>query len=288
MAECSIKNLQLLWKLLVLHNKPMNLKVLLNYLEQFMSINESYRTIEKSLTLAFIDKTKNNQYSLSQNYWLKGIEYTISINPSLNEINYLKENTKIDFRDVFNGVVIFKSDSNLLGVEKNKIIPFNFKNICSSVGAIENVLSNLISIGENNEVIGYPFSSFSNSFSETQTKITNKFALYKQKINTHYSQYYLLKEQIIYAIPENNKDLLDTIKLLCQIDSPNKFIYDKKKSILTCKYCTIPYFIERILVIAHIMNTGLIPLNRNYFITSVELNYFNKTIFKNKFNLKYE
>ena len=107
-------------------------------------------------------------------------------------------------------------------------------------------------------------------------------------MNSNYSQYYLLKEQLIYAIPENNKDLLDTIKLLCQIDSPNKFIYNKENSILTCQYCTIPFFIERILVIAHIMNTGLLPLNRNYFITSVELNYFNKTIFKNKFNLIYE
>lgn len=288
MDRDTITNLELLWKLLVYHNKPMHFKVIYNYLIQFMSKHEIYKTIRDGLNLALIDRTGKNQLILSKTSVLRGKNHTLIINPSLNDIKQLQETNTQTEHNPISGIVILSHKNSKAAIEYLDAVNYNFQNLCRSVGKIMAVLNQLKQIDSEAPISGYPFDPFSNSFSKDKKNINGDLVLFEHKININYSKYFLVKDSVLFVLPENNLEVLDCVKLLTQLTLPSKFNYSRQNGILHCRFCTIPFFIERVLSMAHIMKCGEISTERKYNLSLDELNILNKIVFETRLNISYE
>lgn len=281
-------NLELLWKLLVYHNKPMHFKIISNYLIQFMSKNEIYKTIRVGLCVGLIDRTWRNQLILSKTSVLRGKDHTLFINPSLNDVQQLQEINSQTALGPISGIVILSHKNSNQDIDLRDAINYSFHNICRSVGKIIAVLNHLKPIDSEASISGYPFDPFSNSFSKDKKNINGELVLFEHKININYSKYFLVKDSVLFVLPENNYEVLDSVKLLTQLKLPNKFNYSRQNGILHCQFCTIPFFIERVLSLAHLMKCGEISTERKYNLSLDELNFLNKIVFETSLNITYE
>lgn len=282
-----MKNLELFWKILVYHNKPMSFRIILNYLGQKMNKTEIYRTINWGLICGIVDKTEKNQLVLATSSILEGKKFRLYINPSLDEVKAVNNTKEIVNINANLGMLIIpikKTDA----IETKSTVKYNFQNLCYSLKTLSNVTNNLIGIESPQKKHGYVFNAFSNQFDEFKSDVQSGTVLFRDKIGANYFHYFFQSENQFYAVPENNWEIIESLKLLVQFELKNKFVYDKELELLTCKYVSIPYLLERIFMFAHIMNEGNISINRCYRISLNDLNFCNKIIFENRLNITYE
>ena len=257
-------------------------RLLSNNISDFENNKLNYNFLFQLLNLGIIDKTEKNKYSLSNTILITNSRSRITLGVNIPE-QILKANNNLILQQYL-GLTIFKSENiNFYDYEIIKMV-YDLEKSISMLQPIKSIVKNwkpttYNDLGQITKIEKYNQKECKwNSVKD----INENISLYKFYINNDNYFKYLFKYSGKYFLIEPSEyEKINTLKLI----NSNKslFKYDKISNEIKLKpYHTYPIYLNKILLLNHIMETEGIPTNNNF---KIELKQFIKIA--KTFNLNY-
>lgn len=257
-------------------------RLLSNNISDFENNKLNYNVLFQLLNLGIIDKTEKNRYSLSNSILITSSKSRISLGVNIPK-QILKTNNNLILQQYL-GLTIFKSENiNFCDCEIIKMV-YDLEKIISMLRPIKSIVKNWKPTTHNDlgQIIKIE------KYNPTECKwhsvkdANENISLYKFYINNDNYFKYLFKYNGKYFLIEPSEyEKINTLKLI----NSNKslFKYDKISNEIKLKpYHTYPIYLNKILLLNHIMETEEIHTNNNF---KIELKQFIKIA--KTFNLNY-
>lgn len=246
------------------------------YVEQMGVERAEINSVLRNLLIhGVIDKTERNKLCLAETATICKETYCYSVNLPKDEVESLLNNDAIIQKGA--GWYLHKSTE-----RTNKI--FSFSKSIKSLGFILNFLESCSEF--NISTFDERYNPFSLKFDELRSQ-KNDEGLYSKKINDFYKQHYVVLAGKVYYIPDNNYEILSTVRLYFESELANKWLYDEDKELIKIQFLTLPYYVERLLFLNHILVMQKVPLDRTYHLSNMDLNNLKKYYFKENIKITY-
>lgn len=246
------------------------------YVEQMGVERAEINSVLRNLLIhGVIDKTDRNKLCLAETATIHKETYCYSVNLPKDEVERLLNNDAIIQTGA--GWYLHKSTE-----RTNKT--FSFSKSIKSLGFILNFLE--LCSEFNISTFDERYNPSTLIFEEKKSEKIND-GLYSKKINDYYKQFYIVIDGKVYYLPENNYEMLSTVKLYFESELANKWMYDDGKQLVKIQFLTVPYYVERLLFINHILVKKKVPLDRTYHLSKMDLNNLKKYYFKENINITY-
>lgn len=257
-------------------------RLLSNNISDFENNKLNYNFLFQLLNLGIIDKTEKNKYSLSNTILITNSRSRITLGVNIPE-QILKANNNLILQQYL-GLTIFKSENiNFYDYEIIKMV-YDLEKSISMLQPIKSIVKNwkpttYNDLGQITKIEKY---NQKECKWHSVKDINENISLYKFYINNDNYFKYLFKYSGKYFLIEPSEyEKINTLKLI----NSNKslFKYDKISNEIKLKpYHTYPIYLNKILLLNHIMETEEIPTNNHF---KIELKQFIKIA--KTFNLNY-
>ena len=257
-------------------------RLLSNNISDFENNKLNYNFLFQLLNLGIIDKTEKNKYSLSDTIFISNSKSKITLGVNIPE-QILKANSNLILKQYL-GLTIFKSENiNFYDYEIIKMV-YDLEKSISMLEPIKSIVKNwkpttYNDLGQITKIEKYnPIKCKWHNVNDANENIS----LYKFYTNSDNYFKYLFKYSGKYFLIEPYEyEKINTLKLI----NSNKalFKFDNiSKEIKLKTYHTYPTYLNKILLLNHIMETEEIPTNNHF---KIELKHFIKIA--KTFNLNY-
>lgn len=257
-------------------------RLLSNNISDFENNKLNYNFLFQLLNLGIIDKTEKNKYSLSNTILITNSKSRITLGVNIPE-QILKTNNNLILQQYL-GLTIFNSENiNFCDFEIIKMV-YDLEKSISILQPIKSIVKNWKPTTYNNLGQITKIEKYNQQECKWHSvkDVNENISLYKFYINNDNYFKYLFKYSGKYFLIEPSEyEKINTLKLI----NSNKslFKYDKISNEIKLKpYHTYPIYLNKILLLNHIMETEEIPTNNHF---KIELKQFIKIA--KTFNLNY-
>jgi hypothetical protein len=248
-------------------------RLLLNNISDFENDKLNFDCLFQLLKLGVIDKAENNRYSLSNTSIITNTKNNFTIGLNFPE-EILKKNNHL-IKQQYLGLTIFEGvNIDILDYEVNKMV-FVLNDAIDLLQPLKTILKkwepvDFSVIGLITNVENY--NSDKCAWAKSKDVIENN-KLYKCYLhNGNYFKYLFLNKNKCFLIETDEYEKVNTLKLI----NGNKslFKYSKLSGEIKLKsYYNYPAYLYKIMLLNHIMETGVIPVNNQF---RIELKQFLK------------
>lgn len=257
-------------------------RLLSNNISDFENNKLNYNYLFQLLNLGIIDKVEENRYSLSNTILITNSKSKIALGVNIPE-QILKANNNLILQQYL-GLTIFENKNiNFYDYEINKMV-YDLEKSIAELHPIKSIVKNwkpttYNDLGQITKIEKYnPIKCKWHNVNDANENIS----LYKFYIhNENYFKYLFKYSEKYFLIEPSEYEKTNTLKLI----NSNKalFKFDKiSKEIKLKAYHTYPTYLNKILLLNHIMETEEIPTNNHF---KIELKQFIKIA--KIFNLNY-
>jgi hypothetical protein len=248
-------------------------RLLSDNISEFEMDNLNYNNLFQLLKFGIIDKVGKNRYSLSNTTLISNTKNNLTLGVNLPD-ELLKINNHL-LKKQYLGLAIFDSDNiSITDYEINKM-DFDLDNIINQLHPFNSIIRNWDPVDFNDlgQITKTQKYNSLNCIWENVKDVKENNIMYRLYLhNGNYFKYLFLYKNKYFLIEPYEYEKVNTLKLIHS--NKSLFRYNKLSGEITLKsYHTYPVYLHKIMLINHIMKTGLIPENNHF---QIELKQFLK------------